>query len=95
MALPAVFTEEFSAELEETVKYLAENWSNNVKTDFLASLADAVRRIEAMQEMYPVSPQNPTIRRCVINNRIAVFYRIKNDCVEMLSLRSTRRNDTL
>lgn len=73
---------------------LSENWSNKIKTDFLAALSDTVRRIDAMPEMYPVSAKNPTVRRCVVTNRIAVYYRIKRYCVEMLSIPSTRRNDT-
>lgn len=95
MALPIVFTNTFSEELEIAVTYLSENWSNTVKVDFLVALAEKIERIETMPEMYPVSLKNLGIHRCLVNNRIALYYRIKEDRVEMLSIRSTRRDDTL
>lgn len=95
MPLPVVFTQEFSSELEKAVAYLSENWSNQVKVDFLVVLAEKIQRIEAMPESYPISAKTPGVRRCLVNRQMALYYRIKENYVEALSIRSTRRDDNL
>nr|WP_293844913.1 type II toxin-antitoxin system RelE/ParE family toxin [uncultured Arsenicibacter sp.] len=87
------FSAEAEEELDKIVTFLSENWPAKVKTDFLAALSDKLRYIEQMPELYRKSLKREGLRECVINKYTVLFYRIKNDEIEVVSVSSTRKGN--
>ena len=56
------FSDEAEKELDAIIVYLAENWSEKVKTDFLALLSDKLQFITRMPEMYRKSAKREGLR---------------------------------
>ncbi|MBC7571885.1 MAG: type II toxin-antitoxin system RelE/ParE family toxin [Spirosoma sp.] len=86
------FSAEAEKQLEELAAYLGERWSQRVKTDFLALVADKLALIGQMPEMYRRSEKRPGLRECVVNKRAILYYRIEMDEIEIVAFLSTRQD---
>lgn len=85
------FSDEAERQLEEIATYLGDNWSQRVKTNFLALLADKMALISQMPELFRKSERRPGLRECIVNKQTILYYRIESDEIEVVSLLSTRR----
>ncbi len=91
MSLPVTFSPRALANLEKLVEW-AGQYSARASTNLLAALADKVRNIEQQPEMYPISTQYPSLRRCVVTPAIALYYRIRPGAVEVIGIVDSRRD---
>jgi plasmid stabilization system protein ParE len=87
-----VWTENALAELKETINHIEQNWNERVIRKFATKLEDTLLLISGNPEMYPVSVRNKNIRRAVIMKLNTLYYRKKNDTIEILSFFSNRQN---
>ncbi|QJW88762.1 type II toxin-antitoxin system RelE/ParE family toxin [Spirosoma taeanense] len=85
------FSQEAEQQLEEIVNYLSENWSEQVKINFLALLADKLQLIVQMPEMYRRSEKREGLRECVLNRQTVLYYKTTPDSIEVVALLSARR----
>lgn len=86
------FAEPAVEQLDAITTYLAEQWSQRVKTDFLAQLSDKLSLISRMPYMYRSSATKSEYRECVINKLTILFYQVNEaeKTVEIISIQSTR-----
>ena len=70
------FSAEAEAQLEAIVTYLGDSWSQRVKTDFLAKLADSLARISQMPNLYRQSERRPGLRECILNKHTMLYCRL-------------------
>lgn len=87
------FSEEAEAQVDEIATYLGTNWSQKVKMDFLALLADKLELIAQMPELYRKSEKRPGLRECVVNKQTIMYYKIQAEDIEIVALLSSRRED--
>lgn len=87
-----VFSERAVGNLDTIVSYLANNWSQQVKTDFLVIMSEKVERIGRMPYLYKTSTVLPNCRECVINHLTVLYYRIDEEkkVVQIITIQSTR-----
>lgn len=85
------FSAEAEEQLEGIVTYLGENWSQRIKTDFLAKLADTLERISQMPDLYRRSEKRPGLRECVINKQTVLYYRLLPNEIEVVAILSAQR----
>ncbi|MBO0930495.1 type II toxin-antitoxin system RelE/ParE family toxin [Fibrella aquatilis] len=85
------FSAEAEEQLEAIVSYLGENWSQRVKTDFLAKLSDTLERISQMPDLYRHSEKRPGLRECVLTKHTTLYYRLLSNEIEVVALLPTRR----
>lgn len=87
------FSKEAEGQLDELVTYLGDNWSQKIKTDFLALLSDKLELVSQMPEMYRKSEKRPGLRECIVNKQTILYYKISTDSIEVVSVLSSRRGN--
>ncbi|GAB3516401.1 type II toxin-antitoxin system RelE/ParE family toxin [Emticicia fontis] len=85
-----VITDIATEDIENVSRFLQNNYSNKVKLDFLVRLSEKLLLIERMPFMYPVSFNNPRVRRCVIHKNVVCFYEVDDEKIYILSITDTR-----
>ena len=85
------FSAEAEQQLEDLAAYLGEHWSQQVKINFLALLADKLELITQMPELYRQSEKRPGLRECVINRQTILYYSIGVETIEVTAILSSRR----
>ena len=92
MAYQVEISERAERNLDAIVKYLAENWSEQVKTDFLADLAQRFELIARMPRMYRQSRVWKGVYECVVNKYTIAYYRIRKDVVQIIPIQDSRQD---
>lgn len=90
-----LFTDQAEIDLDRIVGFIGENWPNTVKTDFLASLSDKLKRLETNPFLYRASKSELAIRECTVNRFVVMYYRVTEtrNLVEILSFRDNRSQE--
>lgn len=92
MRLEVSFTEEAEKDLQDIVTYLEEVWSEKVVDELINEIDEQIDRIAEMPYLFPKTEKRESVRKCLINKRVTLFYKITENTIFLLSFRSTRRN---
>ena len=85
-------TDEASRQIEGISDYLESEWSARIRDNFLHKLESAVTVISQMPFSFPESERHLGLRRCVVHKFTSIYYRVKNDEVEILAVVDNRQN---
>jgi len=86
------WTDHALSELSNTVKHLEENWTEKELIQFANALDNTVEIITRHPEIYPVSNEKKKIRKAVVDRNNAVYYRVVNRSIQILSVFGTRQD---
>lgn len=78
--------------LDEIIHYLESEWSISVRDNFLALLKEKIEFIASNPWMYQASKKRKRIRRCVVGSQNIIYYQIKGNEVEIITVQDARRN---
>jgi plasmid stabilization system protein ParE len=78
--------------LDGIVLYLETEWSVRVRDTYLELLGKKMGMIARLPYMYEASPKRKTIRRCVINKTTTLYYRVKKEEIEIITIQNTWQN---
>jgi addiction module RelE/StbE family toxin len=92
MRLEVRFTEEAEKDLQDIVSYLEEVWNEKVVDEFISEIDEQIARIAEMPYLFPKTEKRENVRKCLINKRVALFYKVTENIIFLLSFRSTLRN---
>jgi addiction module RelE/StbE family toxin len=92
MRLEVRFTEEAEKDLQDIVSYLEEVWNEKVVDEFISEIDEQIDRIAEMPYLFPKTEKRENVRKCLINKRVALFYKVTENIIFLLSFRSTLRN---
>jgi len=88
-----IFWTDFALEeLEKTIEYLKENFSEKELKNLAESIEENLILISKNPKLYQVSEAKKDLRRIVILRYNSLYYRIKNDTIEIISFFSNRQN---
>lgn len=76
----------------EIVKYIQKDFGNLVAEKFIQKVDQSISALIEMPKAFPESGKRKNIRRCVITKQTTVYYRIKNDSIELIALFSNHQN---
>lgn len=79
-------------ELEKTIEFLEENWTEKEIRKLVLNLEETISIISRNPFIFQVSEIKPEIRRAVILRYNTLYYRIKSGHIEILSFFSNRQN---
>jgi plasmid stabilization system protein ParE len=88
----SVLTQTAKDDLERIALFLEETQSSWTKIRFLNAFSERLLRLEQMPFMYQASDKDPDVRRCLIHQNAACFYRVTDTLVIILSIVDTRMN---
>jgi plasmid stabilization system protein ParE len=80
------------ANLDVIIAYLESEWPLKVKVNFINALKEKIRFISQNPLMYQASKKRKLIRRCIINQHNVMYYKIKKNEVEIITIQDTRSN---
>lgn len=80
------------SELNDTLEYLEEKWTESELSNFSKKLDHTIELISKNPELFQVSKKKMDVRRAVVAKYNSLYYRTKNNTVEILSLFSNRQD---
>jgi plasmid stabilization system protein ParE len=78
--------------LNSLFKYLLENWSAKVKSNFIKKLDHNIDHIKSEPESFPESQKDLGLRKCVITKQTTLYYRFDSDQIKIVTIFDTRQN---
>jgi plasmid stabilization system protein ParE len=79
-------------ELENTIEYLEENWTKKELQNLALNIEETLKLISQNPELFQVSIIKKDIRRAIILSHNTMYYRVKNNQIEIISFFSNRQN---
>jgi len=79
-------------ELEETIIYLQENWTDRELKNLALKIENTLSLLSSNPLLFQVSDIKKDVRRAVVAKHNTLYYRITDDTVEILSFYSNRQN---
>ncbi len=92
MAYKVTLSERAEKNLDEIVTYLQSEWSVRVRNKYLSILEEKIKLISQNPFIYPASVKRKSIHRCIVTKRSILFYRIKDNEIEVITLQDARRD---
>ena len=86
------WTDNALKELEKTIEYLEENWTDKELRNLAESLEETISLISQNPQIFQASEKKKDIRRAVILSLNTLYYRVSEDKVEILSFFGNRQN---
>ena len=81
------------AELENTIEYLENNWSEADLKNFARKLDDTIILISQSPNLFPISEIKKEIHRAIIAKHNTLYYKVVGDEIHVLSLFSHRQSE--
>ncbi|MCU0447720.1 MAG: type II toxin-antitoxin system RelE/ParE family toxin [Microscillaceae bacterium] len=92
MPFKVIISNRAEANLDAIMQYLNENWSAQVRCNFLTTLSTKLEYLSEMPFMYPESKLKAGVRKCVITKQVTLYYRVEEDRVEIITIQDSRTN---
>jgi plasmid stabilization system protein ParE len=87
-----LWTDNALKELEQTIEYLEENWTERELRNLAESIEETITLISQNPLIFQSSKKKKDIRRAVILSLNSLYYRVSEDSVEILSFFGNRQN---
>jgi plasmid stabilization system protein ParE len=92
MANVLKWTDRAIEEYAKLLDYLYEEWSEEITQRVITEINNTVSRIQNSPEQFPVFIKTKQVRRCVASPQTSIFFKIKKDYIEIISLFDNRQN---
>jgi plasmid stabilization system protein ParE len=86
------WTDRAMAEYEKLLEYLYEEWSEEIAQRVITEINYTVLRIKNSPEQFQIFNKRRKVRRCVASAQTSIFFKIKKDCIEILSVFDNRQS---
>ena len=92
MSRKVVISKTAEQRLEKLFKYLIENWTQKVKSDFVKKLDNKIILLKEYPESFPESEKKKGLRKCVITKHTTMFYEFNSNQINIITFFDTRQN---
>ncbi len=77
----------------QNIEYLEHEWNNTVINQFLDRVSAVLEKIRTNPFLFPLHNPSKNVRRCIINGRIILYYRIVDgETIDILLFWNTRQH---
>lgn len=88
-----IFWTDFAlSELEKTLEYIEENWSEKELRNLALKIEKTLLLLSHHPNLFQASDIKKEIRRVVVTKQNTLYYRVKDNNIEVISFFSTRQN---
>ena len=88
-----IFWTDFAlSELEKTIEYLEENWTERELRNLAIEIEETLNLISHNPNLFQKSDIKKEIRRVVVAKHNTLYYRINNNSIEIISFFSNRQS---
>ena len=93
MSLKINWTSESLKTFNENLEYLSKEWNNVVMNGFLDRVEEVLETISSNPRLYLLHRPSENIHRCVIHERIILYYRIVDEeSIDLLTFWNTSKD---
>ncbi len=92
MIYAIIWSDRAEKNYDDILEYLVESWGRKVLIRFIKQVNSTFDLIEHSPRAYPKYEDHENIRKAVINPHISLFYRIKDEKIELICFWNNRRN---
>jgi plasmid stabilization system protein ParE len=92
MAFKVTWTPHAEEDYKIVITYLKDTWTEKIALQFIGKVEQRLSRLSIFPLTGIVSNKDKSIRSIVITKHNKLYYRIKNDTIEILNLFDTRQN---
>ncbi len=78
--------------LDQIIAYLELEWNEVVKNNFIDKLKEIIALLEVNPLLFEKYSRKKNIHKCLITKHNAMYYRIIDTTVEIITIHDTRRN---
>ncbi|SEG14257.1 type II toxin-antitoxin system RelE/ParE family toxin [Algoriphagus boritolerans] len=71
----------------QLLEYIIKNFGVNKGNEIYQRIENTLELIAENPEMFPTSLKKPELRKCVFSRQTSIYYRIKEDYIEIVSFR--------
>lgn len=87
------WTSESEKTFNQNLEYLAKEWDNVVLNEFLDRVEAVLEKIKSNPRLYPKHKAESSIYKCVIHERIVLYYKIVDEeVIDLLTFWNTYQN---
>lgn len=76
----------------ELLEYIVRNFGQKKAKEIYDKIENTLDQISNMPYMYRVSKRRNGLRKCVFSKQTSIYYRIKEDYIEVVSFRPNRKD---
>ncbi len=87
-----LWTDNALKELEKTIKYLEENWTEKELQNLALHLEETLTLVSKNPTLFQASDIKKEIRRVIVLSHNTLYYRIGNNQIEIISFFSNRQS---
>ena len=80
------------SEYFDHLEYLVQKWGQKVAQNFRGRIQEVLDHVVERPRMYPATGSRKNVRRCVVSKQVSLYFRIKKDKIEIVTLFDTRRD---
>jgi len=89
------WTPESENSFNQNLEYLSKEWDAVVLNNFLDRVEEALEIIKSNPKLYPLHRPKENVRKCVIHERIILYYKIMDeDAIDLLTFWNTYQDPT-
>lgn len=92
MAYKIIYRKRFQTKLFKLLDYLKQEWGDNVANNFINRLQSRLRTLSQQPYIGTSSTVIKSVRSILITKHNRLFYRFKDDTIEVLNMYDTRIN---
>ena len=78
-------------DMEGILDYLLKEWGAGSVVKFMARLEGAIETIKTHLQLYQASISRPGLRRCVLTSRVVLYYQVKSNAIQIVSVHQTKK----
>lgn len=86
-----IISERAENNLDDIINYLITEWNETVKNSFIDSFKQIINFLSNNPFMFQEYSKKKRIRKCLITKHNALYYRIVDNTVEIITIHDTRR----
>lgn len=87
------WTSESERTFNQNLDYLSKEWDVSILNSFLDRVEEVLERIRSNPKLYPLHRPKENVYRCIIHERIILYYRIVDDStIDLLTFWNTAQD---
>ena len=92
MEYKIVWTIRAASDVEQTLNYLNEEWTERIAFEYYEQLLSITNLIKSFPYSFPFFLSEKKIRRCPVTKHNMIYFRIEENEIYVLTVFDTRRN---
>ena len=92
MSRPIEWSPRAESEYFDHLEYLIQEWGQKIAQNFERRIREVLNHIVQRPRMYPATGRRKNVRRCVVSKQVSLYFRIRKDKIEIVTIFDTRRD---